>query len=87
MMFDPADQRTVDEVGNTEMLPWMVMFGAIGNRSGELVTHQPTWHHGHAVMRFILTRRMRPPRLSLTHFEFHSGGYQFYNIPIPPFIL
>src|ERR1700720_4540753 len=26
----------LDEVGNTEMLPWMVMFGAIGNLPGEL---------------------------------------------------
>src|SRR5579872_5130660 len=41
------------EVGNTEMLPWMVLFGAIGDQPGELLTYQPTWHHGHAVMRFI----------------------------------
>ncbi|MDE3167053.1 MAG: MMPL family transporter, partial [Acidobacteriota bacterium] len=25
----------LDEVGNTEMLPWMILFGAIGNQPGE----------------------------------------------------
>src|SRR5579864_3110665 len=75
----------LDEVGNTEMLPWMVMFGAIGNRPGELVTYQPTWHHGHAVMRFIPNRKNAPttpePEPS---FPFQSaGGYQFYKHPDP----
>jgi aromatic ring-opening dioxygenase catalytic subunit (LigB family) len=75
----------LDEVGNTEMLPWMVMFGAIGNRPGELVTYQPTWHHGHAVMRFIPNRKNAPttpePEPS---FKFQSaGGYQFYKHPDP----
>ena len=43
----------LDVVGNTEMLSWMILFGAIGNQPGELITYQPTWHHGHAVMRFL----------------------------------
>jgi 2,3-dihydroxyphenylpropionate 1,2-dioxygenase len=74
----------LDEVGNTEMLPWMVMFGAIGNRPGELVTYQPTWHHGHAVMRFIPNKNNAPttPEPEPT-FQFHSGGYQFYKHPDP----
>ncbi len=49
--------QQLDEVGNTEMLPWMVLFGAIGNVPGELLTYQPTWHHGHAVMRFLPDKR------------------------------
>jgi 2,3-dihydroxyphenylpropionate 1,2-dioxygenase len=74
----------LDEVGNTEMLPWMVMFGAIGNQPGELVTYQPTWHHGHAVMRFIPNKKNAPttPEPEPT-FPFHSGGYQFYKHPDP----
>jgi hypothetical protein len=74
----------LDEVGNTEMLPWMVMFGAIGNRPGELITYQPTWHHGHAVMRFIPNKKNAPttPEPEPT-FQFHSGGYQFYKHPDP----
>ena len=47
----------LDVVGNTEMLSWMIMFGAIGNIAGELITYQPTWHHGHAVMRFLPDKR------------------------------
>ena len=34
----------LDEVGNTEMLPWMILFGCIGNIPGELLSYQPTWH-------------------------------------------
>src|SRR5580692_11217734 len=47
----------LDMVGNTEILSWMIMFGAIGNQPGELLTYQPTWHHGHAVMRFLPDKR------------------------------
>lgn len=78
----------LDEVGNTEMLPWMVMFGAIGNQPGELLTYQPTWHHGHAVMRFIPNKREEagiavesktPPE-----YQFQNGkGYEFYKHPSP----
>jgi len=78
----------LDEVGNTEMLPWMAMFGAIGNQPGELLTYQPTWHHGHAVMRFIPNKREQTglPLESKTPPEYQfqdSGGYQFYKHPDP----
>jgi 2,3-dihydroxyphenylpropionate 1,2-dioxygenase len=75
----------LDEVGNTEMLPWMVMFGAIGNLPGELVTYQPTWHHGHAVMRFIPNKKNAPTTPEPEPaFKFQSaGGYQFYKHPDP----
>jgi len=75
----------LDEVGNTEMLPWMVMFGAIGNQPGELVTYQPTWHHGHAVMRFIPNKKNAPTTPEPEPaFKFQSaGGYQFYKHPDP----
>jgi 2,3-dihydroxyphenylpropionate 1,2-dioxygenase len=74
----------LDEVGNTEMLPWMVMFGAIGNLPGELITYQPTWHHGHAVMRFIPNKKNAPTTPEPEPaFTFQSGGYQFYKHPDP----
>ena len=75
----------LDEVGNTEMLPWMVLFGAIGNQPGELLTYQPTWHHGHAVMRFIpnqSTAPSTPEPEAKWKFE-NAGGYQFYKHPDP----
>jgi aromatic ring-opening dioxygenase catalytic subunit (LigB family) len=73
----------LDEVGNTEMLPWMVMFGAIGRQCGELLTYQPTWHHGHAVMRFIPNRTGAPgtPEPSPSWKFENAGGYQFYKHP------
>jgi len=75
----------LDEVGNTEMLPWMVMFGAIGRQCGELLTYQPTWHHGHAVMRFIPNRTGAPgtPEPSPSWKFENAGGYQFYKHPDP----
>jgi len=75
----------LDEVGNTEMLPWMVLFGAIGNQPGELLTYQPTWHHGHAVMRFVPNLKGAPSTPEPgPDYEFqNAGGYQFYKHPDP----
>jgi len=75
----------LDEVGNTELLPWMVMLGAIGPQPAELLTYQPTWHHGHAVMRFIPNRTGAPgtPEPSPVYKFENSGGYQFYKHPDP----
>jgi AmmeMemoRadiSam system protein B len=44
--------QQLDEVGNTEMLPWAVALGAIGEQHMELYSYQETSHHGHAVVRF-----------------------------------
>jgi aromatic ring-opening dioxygenase catalytic subunit (LigB family) len=75
--------RQLDEVGNTELLTWAVMFGAIGRRSGELLTYQPTWHHGHAVMRFLPdsqhTRELKP----IPPFQFTDRPNEFYGHPAP----
>jgi 2,3-dihydroxyphenylpropionate 1,2-dioxygenase len=75
----------LDEVGNTEMLPWMVLFGAIGNQPGELLTYQPTWHHGHAVMRFIPNKKGAPttPEPGPEYDFKDAGGFQFYKHPDP----
>src|SRR5579863_1840758 len=75
----------LDEVGNTELLPWMVMFGAIGPQPGELLSYQPTWHHGHAVMRFIPNRTAAPgtPEPPPAYKFENAGGYQFYKHPDP----
>ena len=42
----------LDEVGNTEMLPWAAVLGAVGPQHTELLSYQPTTHHGHAVAVF-----------------------------------
>jgi aromatic ring-opening dioxygenase catalytic subunit (LigB family) len=83
-LLDLSNEQ-LDEVGNTEMLPWMVLFGAIGNQPGELLTYQPTWHHGHAVMRFIPNHSAGPSTpepAAKWKFE-DAGGYQFYKHPDP----
>src|SRR5712675_454232 len=75
----------LDLVGNTEMLSWMIMFGAIGNQPGELLTYQPTWHHGHAVMRFIPNHKNEPTTpepAPLWTFK-SQAGYEFYKHPDP----
>ena len=75
----------LDEVGNTEMLPWMVLFGAIGAQPGELLTYQPTWHHGHAVMRFLPkgTGVPQTPEPAERYAFEDRGGFQFYAHPSP----
>jgi hypothetical protein len=63
----------------------MIMFGMIGDQPGELITYQPTWHHGHAVMRFIPNRKGTPTTPEpAAKFGFGSAeGYQFYRHPDP----
>ena len=73
----------LDEVGNTEMLSWAVMFGAIGAQQGELIDYIPTWHHGLGIMRFL-------PHRAATHkmdaaakpgWTFKDEGFLFYKHP------
>ena len=78
----------LDLVGNTEMLSWMILFGAIGNQPGELLTYQPTWHHGHAVMRFLPDKRTgkisAEGAKGAPAYTFKgSEGYEFYKHPSP----
>jgi len=75
----------LDEVGNTEMLTWAMMFGAIGPQHGELIDYIPTWHHGLCMMRFMPSRgRSNEPAKSTERyggFQFQNRGYQFYKHP------
>jgi 2,3-dihydroxyphenylpropionate 1,2-dioxygenase len=75
----------LDEVGNTELLTWAMMFGAIGPQNGELIDYIPTWHHGLCMMRFMPTRgRSMEPATSMQQyggFKFQNQGYQFYKHP------
>jgi 2,3-dihydroxyphenylpropionate 1,2-dioxygenase len=75
----------LDEVGNTELLTWFVAMGAAGVERGELLTYQPTTHHGHAVMRFIPDKggRGQPHEDMAPYggFEFKGQGYEFYSYP------
>jgi 2,3-dihydroxyphenylpropionate 1,2-dioxygenase len=70
----------LDEVGNTEMLPWAPVLGAIGEQHMELLSYQPTSHHGHAVVHFHPGPKpgtVIPP----APYEFHNEPYHFYNHP------
>jgi 2,3-dihydroxyphenylpropionate 1,2-dioxygenase len=67
----------LDEVGNTELLTWSILFGVIGNRPGELLQYTPTWHHGHAMMRFLPARAKAGSTRAAAGERY--GGYQFKN--------
>jgi 2,3-dihydroxyphenylpropionate 1,2-dioxygenase len=75
----------LDEVGNTEMLNWATMFGAIGPQEGELIDYIPTWHHGLCMMRFLPHRaRKHAPTMVADEFggfTFQNRGFQFYKHP------
>jgi len=75
----------LDEVGNTEMLSWAVMFGAIGKVHGELIDYIPTWHHGLSMMRFVPERARKTAPMQAAEqfggFKFQNKGFQFYKHP------
>ncbi len=77
----------LDATGNTELLPWAIMLGAIGNKCGELIQYTPTWHHGHAMMRFLPAReKVAAVKTSAElpeygGLQFNTGGYEFYKHP------
>lgn len=75
----------LDEVGNTELLSWAVLFGAIGPQEGELIDYLPTWHHGLCMMRFLPHRpRKTAPTVAAEQyggFKFQNQGFQFYKHP------
>jgi 2,3-dihydroxyphenylpropionate 1,2-dioxygenase len=77
----------LDEVGNTEMLNWAVMFGAIGKTQGELIDYIPTWHHGLSMMRFVPSRPRKTAPMQVAEqfggFKFQNKGFQFYKHPVP----
>lgn len=77
--FLDLSAEQLDEVGNTEMLPWALALGAVGEQHLELLSYQPTSHHGHAVVRFHPGRKPNPePPQSYT---FQNHPYHFYNHP------
>ena len=75
----------LDAAGNTELLPWAIMLGAIGNKRGELLQYTPTWHHGHAMMRFLPAREKTAaataelPKYGGLNFD--NEGFNFYAHP------
>ncbi len=77
----------LDATGNTELLPWAILLGAIGNQPGELLQYTPTWHHGHAMMRFLPAREKAMAASAQTDLpqygglQFREGGYEFYKHP------
>ena len=75
----------LDEVGNTEMLNWATMFGAIGPEEGELIDYIPTWHHGLSMMRFLPHRARKTVSTKGIEqyggFKFKNQGFQFYKHP------
>jgi hypothetical protein len=72
-------------VGNTELLNWAMMFGAIGAQEGELIDYIPTWHHGLCMMRFLPHRERKQAATKAASqyggFKFLNQGFQFYKHP------
>src|SRR5262249_49951092 len=78
----------LDEAGNTEMLTWALMFGAIGSQPGPLIDYTQRWHHGLAMMRFLpQSVRQKSASSAMAEiaeyggFKFKNQGFQFYKHP------
>ncbi len=69
----------LDEVGNTEMLPWAPVLGAVGEQHMEVLSYQETAHHGHAVTIFHPGAKADPAPAK--PFKFHNHPYHFYDHP------
>jgi aromatic ring-opening dioxygenase catalytic subunit (LigB family) len=69
----------LDEVGNTEMLPWAIVLGAVGAQHMELLSYQPTSHHGHAVARFHPGEKPNAERSQ--PYQFQSHPFHYYDHP------
>jgi hypothetical protein len=78
--------QQLDEAGNTELLAWAVLYGAIGPQPGELIAYIPTWHHGLCYMRFLPARPHKTSAFEAAKkenggLEFKNQGYAFYKHP------
>ena len=76
----------LDELGNTELLTWYVVFGAVGDQPADVLTYQPTWHHGLGVVNFPLATPIdapppAPPMPAAV--DRGNGGYAYYRPPAP----
>jgi hypothetical protein len=69
----------LDEVGNTEMLPWAPVLAAASPMHMELLSYQATSHHGHAVARFLPGEKLNAEPAQA--YKFQSHPYHFYNHP------
>src|SRR5262245_38893896 len=77
--------QKLDETGETELLTWYTVFGAIGNARGKVLSYQPTWHHGLGVIDFPLATPLEGlPRVEpLPKAIEASSGYCYYKFPEP----
>jgi hypothetical protein len=76
----------LDLEGNTELLTWYTLLGAIGDQRADVLTYQPTWHHRLGVVNFPLLRPLQgpPPEPPLPAVEAApAAGYQYYRFPAP----
>jgi 2,3-dihydroxyphenylpropionate 1,2-dioxygenase len=76
--------QQLDEVGNTEMLPWAPVLGAMAEQHGaqymELFSYQETSHHGHAVARFHPGKRANA-KPKQAPYRFANDPHEFYVHP------
>jgi 2,3-dihydroxyphenylpropionate 1,2-dioxygenase len=75
----------LDEIGNTELLTWIALFGAIGDTPARVLSYQPTWHHGLGVVDFPLPEPLEgpPPEPPLPDPTDTAAGYDYYRFPSP----
>jgi 2,3-dihydroxyphenylpropionate 1,2-dioxygenase len=77
----------LDEVGESELMTWFVLWGLIGKVPGALLSYQELSHHGHGVIQFLPQLESSPeakremPRYGGHEFTFTD--YHYYRFPDP----
>lgn len=62
------DLRDLDETGNLELLPWVVLGGAVGQRTPDTWAFEASWHHTYTVVGWT-------DEASTPHADRHSRVY------------
>ncbi len=44
----------LDKAGNIELRTWLTLLGAVGDATADVYCYEPSWHHGNAVVEWLL---------------------------------
>lgn len=57
------DDAALDRTGNVEARSWLMLAGALGERTPDVVAIEPSWHHVYAIAAWTTGEPITPPEL------------------------
>ena len=68
------DEAELDDTGNIELRCWACAAGALGERTPDIVSMDPSWHHNYASLAWTDRRRAIAARRALSRHQARAGG-------------